>query len=44
MENTKPDKENDGIWIGDKQRGIQITNDGIYFWKNGEKVYTWQDD
>ena len=44
MENVKTDKEDDGFWIGDKQHGIQFTNEGIYFWQNGEKVSHWSDD
>ena len=31
MENVKTDTEDDGFWIGDKQHGIQFTNEGIYF-------------
>ena len=38
MENVKTDTEDEGFWIGDKQLGMQFTNDGIYFWENGKKV------
>lgn len=41
MENVKKDAEDDGIWIGDTQHGIQITNDGIYVWENGKEVLHW---
>ena len=44
MENVKTGTEDDGFWIGNKQHGIQFTNEGIYFWQNGEKVSHLSDD
>ena len=38
MENVKTDTEDEGFWIGDKQHGMQFTNEGIYVWENGKKV------
>jgi hypothetical protein len=27
--------EDDCLWLGDKQKGMQWNKDGIFFWKNG---------